>query len=59
MRESFDVYKAGLDILVGAGFPILCSFNFFFTLGWTEITQNYFLTDSYSCFWTPRECRDL
>lgn len=27
--QTFDVYKARLDIPVGAGFPILCSFNNF------------------------------
>lgn len=32
IRQTFDVYKAGLDIPVGAGFLIICSFNIFFLL---------------------------
>lgn len=36
IRQSFDDYKAGLDILVGADFPVICSFNDFFTLGRNE-----------------------
>lgn len=33
IRQSFDDYKAGLGVPVGADFPVICSFKNFFTLG--------------------------